>query len=81
MPRRSVSHRNVSRYVIDCILQTFFSARVQAYNDKKAKKPGPIAKSNIIYDVKPWDDTIDTKEIETQVRKIEADGLVWGASK
>jgi len=55
--------------------------RLKAYSDKKAKKPGPIAKSNIIYDVKPWDDTIDTKEIETHVRKIEADGLVWGASK
>jgi len=55
--------------------------RVKAYSDKKALKPALIAKSNIIYDVKPWDDTIDTKEIEAHVRKIEADGLVWGASK
>ena len=55
--------------------------RLKAYAEKKAKKPGPIAKSNIIYDIKPWDDTIDTKDIETKVREIQCDGLVWGASK
>jgi len=55
--------------------------RLADYAAKKAKKPGPIAKSNIIYDVKPWDDTIDTKEIEANVRKIELEGLIWGASK
>ncbi|KAH7675989.1 elongation factor 1 delta, partial [Aphelenchoides avenae] len=55
--------------------------RLADYAAKKAKKPGPIAKSNIIYDVKPWDDTIDVKDIETKVREIEKDGLVWGASK
>jgi elongation factor 1-delta len=55
--------------------------RLADYAAKKSKKPGPIAKSNIIYDVKPWDDTIDAKDIEKEVRKIEMDGLVWGASK
>lgn len=30
--------------------------RVQAYADKKSKKPVLIAKSSIIMDVKPWDD-------------------------
>uniref|UniRef100_A0A914W3Z2 Elongation factor 1-beta n=1 Tax=Plectus sambesii TaxID=2011161 RepID=A0A914W3Z2_9BILA len=55
--------------------------RLKEYAEKKAKKPGPIAKSNIIFDVKPWDDTIDIKEIEKQVRSIETDGLVWGAGK
>ncbi|KAI1726121.1 EF-1 guanine nucleotide exchange domain-containing protein [Ditylenchus destructor] len=55
--------------------------RLKAYAEKKSKKPGPIAKSNIIYDVKPWDDTIDLKEIEKHVRSIATDGLVWGASK
>lgn len=55
--------------------------RLKAYAAKKAKKPGPIAKSNIIYDIKPWDDTIDIDEIEKSVRSIEMDGLVWGASK
>lgn len=55
--------------------------RLKAYAEKKSKKPGPIAKSNVIYDVKPWDDTIDIKEIEENVRSIQCDGLVWGASK
>uniref|UniRef100_A0A914CQF6 Elongation factor 1-beta n=1 Tax=Acrobeloides nanus TaxID=290746 RepID=A0A914CQF6_9BILA len=55
--------------------------RLKAYAEKKSKKPGPIAKSNVIYDVKPWDDTIDIKEIEQHVRSIETDGLVWGTSK
>lgn len=30
--------------------------RVQAYADKKSKKPALIAKSSIIMEVKPWDD-------------------------
>lgn len=55
--------------------------RVKAYNEKKSKKPGPIAKSNVILDVKPWDDETDMKELEKAVRSIEKDGLVWGVSK
>jgi len=55
--------------------------RLKAYADKKAKKPGPIAKSNIIFDVKPWDDTINIADIEKSVRGIECDGLIWGAGK
>uniref|UniRef100_A0A0K0DTE1 EF1_GNE domain-containing protein n=1 Tax=Strongyloides stercoralis TaxID=6248 RepID=A0A0K0DTE1_STRER len=55
--------------------------RLKAYHEKKSKKPGPIAKSNIIYDVKPWDDTINIADIEEGIRKIEKDGLVWGAAK
>jgi len=55
--------------------------RLKAYAEKKAKKPGPIAKSNIILDVKPWDDETDMVEVEKLVRTIECDGLKWGASK
>jgi len=55
--------------------------RLKAYAEKKAKKPGPIAKSNIILDVKPRDDETDMQEVERLVRTIECDGLVWGASK
>lgn len=40
-----------------------------------------IAKSNIILDVKPWDDETDMKAMETEVRKIETDGLLWGAGE
>jgi len=55
--------------------------RVKAYEAKKAKKPALIAKSNIILDVKPWDDETDMKEMEEKVRSLKADGLLWGASK
>ncbi|CAJ0928620.1 unnamed protein product, partial [Mesorhabditis belari] len=55
--------------------------RLKAYNEKKSKKPGPIAKSSIILDVKPWDDTTSLEELEKLVRSIEKDGLVWGGAK
>ncbi|CAG7833071.1 unnamed protein product [Allacma fusca] len=55
--------------------------RLQEYAAKKSKKPGPIAKSSVVLDVKPWDDETDMKEMEKLVRSIEKDGLVWGASK
>ena len=44
-------------------------------------EPTLIAKSNIILDVKPWDDETDMKEMEDKVRSIIKDGLVWGACK
>nr|KAG5691884.1 hypothetical protein BaRGS_033247 [Batillaria attramentaria] len=56
-------------------------AALKAYHEKKAKKPALIAKSNIIMEVKPWDDETDMKELEKSVRSVAADGLVWGASK
>ncbi|XP_011687586.1 PREDICTED: probable elongation factor 1-delta isoform X3 [Wasmannia auropunctata] len=55
--------------------------RLAAYAAKKSKKPAVIAKSSIVLDVKPWDDETDMKEMEKAVRKIETDGLLWGASK
>ncbi|KAF7406072.1 hypothetical protein HZH68_005441 [Vespula germanica] len=55
--------------------------RLAAYAAKKAKKPALIAKSNIILDVKPWDDETDMNIMEAEVRKIETDGLLWGAAK
>ncbi|KAJ9590742.1 hypothetical protein L9F63_016258 [Diploptera punctata] len=56
-------------------------ARLAAYSAKKAKKPVLIAKSNIILDVKPWDDETDMKLMEEAVRAVSTDGLLWGASK
>ncbi|OTF69807.1 elongation factor 1-beta-like protein [Euroglyphus maynei] len=44
-------------------------------------EPGTIAKSNVVLDVKPWDDETDMKVMEEHVRTIEMDGLRWGASK
>ncbi|XP_013390669.1 elongation factor 1-beta [Lingula anatina] len=55
--------------------------RLAEYAAKKAAKPGPIAKSSIVLDIKPWDDETDLGEMEKLVRGIETDGLVWGASK
>ncbi|XP_062621244.1 elongation factor 1-delta-like isoform X1 [Saccostrea cucullata] len=55
--------------------------RLAAYEAKKAKKPALIAKSSLLLDVKPWDDETDMKKLEEEVRKITADGLLWGASK
>jgi len=53
-------------------------ARVAAYKAKKAAKPTLIAKSNVIFDVKPWDDETDMKEVERLCRTIEMEGLLWG---
>merc|ERR1711890_149078 len=48
--------------------QKIVAERLKAYAERKAKKPGPIAKTNM-------DDML--KSIKT----IEKDGLVWGANK
>merc|ERR1712141_881751 len=52
-----------------------------AYAAKKQAKPGPIAKSSILLDVKPWDDETDMKKLEECVRSVQTDGMKWGASK
>jgi len=55
--------------------------RVAEYTSKKSKKPALIAKSSVLLDVKPWDDETDMAVMEKNVRSIEMDGLLWGASK
>jgi len=55
--------------------------RIRMYEEKRKKKEAVVAKSNIILDVKPWDDETNMADIETAVRSIAADGLLWGASK
>ena len=55
--------------------------RLKAYADKKAHKPGVVAKSSVLLDVKVWDDETDMKKLEECVRSIQMDGLVWGSSK
>jgi len=55
--------------------------RVAEYEAKKSTKPVIIAKSSILLDIKPWDDTTDLVAMEEQVRAIQTDGLLWGASK
>ncbi|CAL8235981.1 unnamed protein product [Boreogadus saida] len=55
--------------------------RIDAYAAKKSTKPTLIAKSSILLDVKPWDDETDMVKLEECVRSVQADGLLWGASK
>jgi len=55
--------------------------RLAAYAAKKTAKPGVIAKSSILLDVKPWDDETDMKKLEECVRSVACEGLHWGASK
>merc|ERR1712167_251085 len=59
--------------------------RIAAYNARKSakedKKGKVIAKSNIILDIKPWDDETDMKALEESVRSVAMDGLLWGTGK
>lgn len=56
--------------------------RLAEYQAKKAAKgPKPAAKSIVTLDVKPWDDSTDINELLANVKAIEKDGLVWGASQ
>merc|ERR1712184_46401 len=54
--------------------------RLKAYHEKKSK-PKVIAKTSVLFDVKPWDDETDMDAMLTQCKTIEMEGLVWGASK
>jgi elongation factor 1-beta len=45
------------------------------------KKEGPIGKSSILIDIKPWDDETSIDDMESAVRSIDKEGLTWQASK
>jgi len=47
---------------------------------RRAKESG-AARSQIIIDIKPWDDTTPMDKLEAAVREIKLDGLAWGNSK
>ncbi|KAJ1982619.1 Translation elongation factor 1 beta [Dimargaris cristalligena] len=55
--------------------------RLAEYRAKKATKPTVIAKSMVLFDVKPWDDETNMAELEAHVRSIEMPGLTWGKSQ
>ncbi|CAF0825541.1 unnamed protein product [Rotaria sordida] len=40
-----------------------------------------VDKSVIVFDIKPWDLETDMQELEQNIRSIETDGLIWGASQ
>merc|ERR1711893_131888 len=50
--------------------------RLAAYHAKKAKKPKVIAKTNVLFDVKPWDDETDMEAMKKACVSIEMDGLL-----
>ncbi len=56
-------------------------AKKKADADKKKEKKVVIAKSSILIDIKPWDDTTDLKELAAKLHAIEKDGLIWGDFK
>ena len=43
----------------------------------KKKKAAPIAKSLIVWDVKPWGEEVDLAALAAKILKIELDGLFW----
>lgn len=55
--------------------------RAKELEGKKKDKKAVIAKSSVVLDVKVYDDETDLNEVEALVRKIEHDGLLWGAAK
>ena len=56
-------------------------AKKKADADKKKEKKVVIAKSSILMDIKPWDDTTDLKELATKLHAVAKDGLLWGDHK
>ena len=55
--------------------------RLKAYYEKKSKKPALVAKTNVLLDLKPWDDETDMDAMLQAAKSITKEGLVWGASK
>ena len=50
----------------------------EAKADKaKAKKAGPVAKSLIVWEVKPWGEETDLNALGAKILAIEMDGLFW----
>merc|ERR1711981_519295 len=67
----------------DAAAEALKAKRVAEYNARKAakeeKKGKTIAKSGLTLDVKPWDDETNLDDLCVMIKKIEMDGLVWGA--
>merc|ERR1712062_930265 len=59
----------------------FGSSDEEESEEKKTKKAAVIAKTSVLLDVKPWDDETDMDKMLENVKSIEQDGLLWGASK
>ena len=56
-------------------------AKKKADAEKKATKKVVIAKSSILLDIKPWEDTTDLEALAKKIKALERDGILWGAHK
>ena len=63
------------------IREEMIEQRAQEQLAKNALKDKPVAKSSILFDIKPWDSETDLPALEVKIRQIAMDGLVWGASE
>eukprot|EP00760_Papus_ankaliazontas_P028621 PhM_4_TR3811/c0_g1_i2/m.92011/K03232/EEF1B; elongation factor 1-beta len=62
--------------------QAALDAKKAADKDsKKKEKKAVIQKSNILIDIKPWDDQVDLEALWAKYQAIERDGLVWGSHR
>ena len=43
----------------------------------KKKKPAPVAKSLIVWEVKPWGEDTDLQALADKIIAIQMDGLMW----
>ncbi|XP_031121356.1 elongation factor 1-beta [Ipomoea triloba] len=57
------------------------AAEERAAAAKASTKKKESGKSSVLMDIKPWDDETDMKKLEECVRKVQKEGLLWGASK
>lgn len=60
----------------DAAAAAAIKAKEQAAKDKK-KKAAPIAKSIILWEVKPWGEETDLDALAAKILAIEMDGLAW----
>ncbi|KAH9577190.1 Translation elongation factor EF1B [Trypanosoma melophagium] len=56
-------------------------AKKQKDADAKKAKKQVIAKSSILFDIKPWDDTVDLEALAQKLHAEKRDGLLWGDHK
>lgn len=54
-------------------------AEKKCAEDAEKLKSKKSLKSNVILDIKPWDDETNMAEMEKEVRAINMDGLIWGS--
>ena len=66
--KKPLDESAVFRISNGCPFKTVCCLGLQAYAEKKSKKPAVIAKSSILLDVKPWDDETDMGALEKCVR-------------